>query len=183
MIHLSYDKTCLSWWELSSLGWQSTDPKATVIRSRHPLEILARWICQPHQLSLYFPTAPHVQRGDRCVWLRMLGVEDGWGRKHKLQAGLLLLALSQLQKALSYLLWSTPQQSGWNPSCLWIVRQTAVRTVAHEYYCYTDARVIASTPLSRGNLSLSSIARRLNTFLGKMVVISSGSRSSSCGVR
>lgn len=28
-----------------------------------------------------------------CVWLCILGREDGWGRKHKLQAGLLRLAL------------------------------------------------------------------------------------------
>lgn len=28
-----------------------------------------------------------------CMWLCILGCEDGWGRKHKLQAGLLLLAL------------------------------------------------------------------------------------------
>lgn len=28
-----------------------------------------------------------------CAWLCILGREDGWGRKHKLQAGLLRLAL------------------------------------------------------------------------------------------
>lgn len=50
---------------------------------------------------------PHAKRG-RCVWLRMLGCEDGWRRKRKLQAGLLLLALSPTSERLFL---STPKHT------------------------------------------------------------------------
>lgn len=50
-----------------------------------------------HMSAILHPVPPvysHMQKCESlCVWLCLLGYEDGWGRKHKLQAGL-VLALS-----------------------------------------------------------------------------------------
>lgn len=53
------------------------------------------------------------------VYERMVGSEDGWGRKHKLQAGLLLLAVSLTSV---WLFLSTPEHATIVPSSLLIIR-------------------------------------------------------------
>ena len=53
------------------------------------------------------------------VYERMVGSEDGWGRKHKLQAGLLLLAVSLTSERLFL---STPEHATIVPSSLLIIR-------------------------------------------------------------
>lgn len=96
--------------------------------------------CTPHdhvvsspRVTLYIPTEPHVQSVGRCVWLRMLGCEDGWGRKHKLQAGLLLLALCPTSKRL-FLSTAKHTTTGWlDPSSLLITRHGSIHPTAYKY--------------------------------------------------